>query len=344
MKTAMSLAALSALSCLAETPPAKDLNRFTASARLTFNVKVGFSDGGGLPPSSLAGPAVGNGVNRDYDDGYVRIDSEGNAGGLTWNWGYRDASQIAGDDTLRLHSSSAPSSSYDASPDEPVPGFEVAWLRDLYAGERWAVGVKVAFGYGSLGLNDNAPVLSPVLRTTDTYSLGGIIPPGDPSLPGWQYQGTAGGPGPLIGDQPLNRTVTTVPNGALTTGERQFDADLFHWKLGPWWEGLLFPRCALHLGGGLGWSVVSSEYRFNEVTTVAGVGSFSHQGRGGATDVTVGGYVEAQLHFKVTDRSAIILGAEFQSLQSVQQNLGGRRVELDIGTAWSLQAGFSFSF
>jgi hypothetical protein len=32
-----------------------------------------------------------------YDDGFVFVDSSGNAGGFTWFWGYQNASQIQGD-------------------------------------------------------------------------------------------------------------------------------------------------------------------------------------------------------------------------------------------------------
>jgi hypothetical protein len=40
------------------------------------------------------GPAAGGGINRCYEDGYVRVDMTGNAGGYTWYWGYQYSSQI----------------------------------------------------------------------------------------------------------------------------------------------------------------------------------------------------------------------------------------------------------
>ena len=40
---------------------------------------------------------------------------------------------------------------------------------------------------------------------TDTYSLGGITPPGAP------YAGTFHGPGPIIADTPFTRTIVLVP-------------------------------------------------------------------------------------------------------------------------------------
>jgi hypothetical protein len=47
-------------------------------------------------PMTGPGPARG-GVDHFYDDGYVRVDATGNAGGQTWFWGYDTASQVQGD-------------------------------------------------------------------------------------------------------------------------------------------------------------------------------------------------------------------------------------------------------
>lgn len=42
------------------------------------------------------GPATGGGIDRFYDDGFVRLDLAGNSGRYTWFWGYEDTSQIQG--------------------------------------------------------------------------------------------------------------------------------------------------------------------------------------------------------------------------------------------------------
>jgi hypothetical protein len=42
------------------------------------------------------GPATGGGVDRFYDDGFVRVDATGNPGGYTWFWSYENATQIQG--------------------------------------------------------------------------------------------------------------------------------------------------------------------------------------------------------------------------------------------------------
>ena len=49
------------------------------------------------------GPPIGGRLNRCYDDGYVYVDSTGNAGGYTAYWGYQESAQIV-DHFLLLHS------------------------------------------------------------------------------------------------------------------------------------------------------------------------------------------------------------------------------------------------
>ena len=64
-----------------------DMDRFTLGARLPFNVSAKFGFQGGYLPGTNPGPGSGSGLNRNYDDGYVRVDADGNAGGVTWYWG-----------------------------------------------------------------------------------------------------------------------------------------------------------------------------------------------------------------------------------------------------------------
>src|SRR5580704_4143227 len=74
-------------------PDQPNPNWFSLGPSLSLNLNVRFKD---LP----AGSAGGN--HGGYVDGYVLQDSSGNAGGLTWNWGYNNASQVQGN-TLTLH-------------------------------------------------------------------------------------------------------------------------------------------------------------------------------------------------------------------------------------------------
>ena len=160
---------LTALSCVAADPEEARLNRFTFGMRLDWNVGVTFSGIGGIPPVSSPGVPGIAGINRTYDDGFVRVDSEGNAGGLTWNWGYRDASQLSVPGSLRMSSHEGiPSGSSKPDTGDPQLGFEAAWLRELGNGQYWRAGFKGAFGVSGLNVEDRAVVASHLQKTTDS--------------------------------------------------------------------------------------------------------------------------------------------------------------------------------
>lgn len=110
-----------------------------------------------LSPHGVIGPASGL-ADRFYDDGFVRVDSSGSAGGYTAFWGYAAASQVS----------------------SGVQG-------------------TIAFHYTNIVGNQMTVV-------TDTYSLGGLVPPPAP------YAGSFSSfPGqPLLQASSLTRTVMVV--------------------------------------------------------------------------------------------------------------------------------------
>ena len=59
-----------------------------------FNVKARFNVNGQFNLNSQAGPTGVSGANHIFNDGYVKVDATGDAGGQTGYWGYQSASQI----------------------------------------------------------------------------------------------------------------------------------------------------------------------------------------------------------------------------------------------------------
>jgi hypothetical protein len=169
-------------------------NRFGLSYRPGFNISASFRRLGFFAPQTNPGPSTGP-ADRFYDDGYVRPDS-GTAPGLTWFWGYENNSQVPGDNTIQYHSSSSPGTgSSDDNDGNPQQGIELSYDRYLgKVGKRASWGLGAAFNYNNVTIEDDSPVVSSVQQLTDTYGLGGVIPPEAP------YNGTFAGPGPLIGD------------------------------------------------------------------------------------------------------------------------------------------------
>jgi hypothetical protein len=119
------------------------------------------------------GPATGGGINRCYDDGYVRVDITGNADSYTSYWGYQNSSQIQS-------------------------GFLVFYSRT----------------------NLNADTVQVL---TDTYDLDGIFPPSAP------YSGTFQGPGPLIHDTPVSRSISVIKLPVLSIKSTTTNSVIIRW-------------------------------------------------------------------------------------------------------------------
>lgn len=338
------VASVAVLPCGAAEPYAtENPNRFEARALLGFGVRSSIGGIGNLPGSDPAPQGQGGGIDRNYDDGFVRVDSEGNAGGLTWYWGYNHAAQVPGDGTLRFHSLSARGDGQiSANQEAPALGTEVSWLRDLRRGHSWSFGTKLAFGYTGYEFKEAAQSPS-VLRTlTDTYSLGGIVPPGDPSQGAPQYQGSFDLPGPVIGELPATRTVLTSP--VLTSGDYSLDANLWSFKAGSWIELPLGERFAAQFGAGLAFAVVSAELRYEESYSGGEASDLSYSGTQSSSQVVFGGYLEAQIRYSITERVAFTAAAQFSPLTSYNETLASRSVEIEFGTAWAVNLGFSVRF
>ena len=82
-------------------PPAPSPDRIGLSYRMGFNAPVSFKTpvsikGFGGNPAPSAPRYTPDGDRYNYDNGYVLVDSTGNAMGYTRYWGYDSASQVSG--------------------------------------------------------------------------------------------------------------------------------------------------------------------------------------------------------------------------------------------------------
>jgi hypothetical protein len=340
------MVALAVLPVAAESIASDGPNRFQATALLGFGAKSTIGGPEALVPGgSPAGPEAGGGIDRNYDDGYVRVDSEGNAGGITWYWGYRNASQVPGDGTLRLNSVSATGGgSVSVDQDKPALGTEIAWLRDLRRDHSWAFGTKLAFGYTGYEFESSGTVSASQSRITDIYSLGGIVPPGNGTGTGYQYQGSYDLPGPVIDEVPTHREVVTNPSAMRASGTRSLDANVWSFKAGPWVELPLGQRFSAQAGAGLAFALVAADLSYNETVSVTGSDDVRHSGGGSASEVVFGGYVETSLNTHLTERLDLVVGAQFMPLTSFEESIAGRPVEIEFGTAWAITLGLSYRF
>lgn len=342
-KIALSTAAIvsgAILSCYAQGNGSTDsTDRVSLSYRAGFNINAKFTGLGGFPAQTDPGPASGAGLNRRYDDGYNLLDSAGNAGGLTWNWGYSGASgQLPGNDTLVMHSSSSAATAASKDRDgDPQHGFELAINHRLGTAENASWGVEFAFNFTDITVKDSQKLSAPVQQIQDAYSLGGIVPPLAP------YSGSFGGPGGMISDSP-NRTTATIPDGASITGHRDIDANLFGWRLGPYVDVPLGRSFFLTLSGGLSVAYITSDFNFNNTVSISGLGSVNHAGSTSDSDWLVGAFLGGTLSWKVTEAFSVFGGAQYQYAGDFAQSVSGATAHLDLSATIFVSAGLSYSF
>src|SRR5258706_1656211 len=167
----------------------------------------------GLGNGNVTGP------NYQFDDGYVKVDDTGNAGGFTSFWGYDNASQhpAAAPGTLLFHSSSAYSTptSQVQRDDTPYVGFDMAYGGTFGQWHGARLGWEFGMGFVPISITDGRNL--PAVFTTGTYA---VSVPSDPNtrsaivLPQPGYRGGSSGVGPVIGATPSGPAID-VANGTI---------------------------------------------------------------------------------------------------------------------------------
>jgi hypothetical protein len=312
-------------------PKEESLNRFGISFGMSFNATVDFKHFGAFaPPTSSRLTPDGDPFN--YDDGYVLTDSSGNLLGYTRYWGYDSSSQVPGDGTILMHRASSTGGTAKDRDDDPQLGFEFTYNRELGRNEKLRWGLEAAFGYMNVSVNDSHPI--PLTRLTDAYPLGLVVPPPAP-----YYHGANLSPegNPVIGATPVTSTAGNVL--ASLTGPRNFDADLYEFRLGPYLEIPLGRKWAVTLSGGLALVDVNSDFSFKEtfgISPVAGSGSHS--------DLLVGGYAASNISYKLNEAWGLFTGVQFHVVGNYSHRESGRTAVLNLGETVFLVFGASYSF
>jgi hypothetical protein len=181
------------------------------------------SSSGTGPGSEVAAPSAGF-VDREYADGFVKPDEgtdddQSFISGLTWNWGASDCqSQYSGgkmefrtdmarwEETVTSASSASGSGSGSDSDKDSLVGVELMGGWTFLDDGKFDAAIDAGFRYyGSGDLTSRAKYGESVTTTTtrneyryvDKYDASGWT-----SVPIGAYEGTAGGPGRLIGATP----------------------------------------------------------------------------------------------------------------------------------------------
>jgi len=144
-----------------------------------LNIKVEFKKLGGFAPLANPGPDTGSTFNRSYDNGsYNKVDISGNAGGMTWYWGYENPGQLQGN-AIVMQSVSSPNNVVSKNrEDDPQHGVELTYSRELYRDKKWRLGMETALGYTKVSVSDSRTLKGTVNHITDAFALPeGVVAP-----------------------------------------------------------------------------------------------------------------------------------------------------------------------
>jgi len=307
-------------------------NRLNIAARFGFNVRATLRN---LGAPVAAGPA--------FDDGFVRRDISGNAGGKTTYWGYLNNNQVVGNN-LEMHSATSPRDGTSQSfTDSPQTGFELSYGRELgrfklFGRDNTVWGVEGGFGSMDFSVKHTDTLAGNTLRTTTTFGLGGILPPVAP------FAGTYTGPGPLLDATSNGASVSSVV--ASSTMTAKVDALLYGVKVGPFLEVPLFKRVSLQLGAGLALLNAEADLIFGDQVTVGGSGGSPALWADKYTksEWIVGAYGRATVAYAFSDAISLFLGAQYEHLGNLEVRGPGRQATLELGSTIEAMAGIRFSF
>jgi hypothetical protein len=328
-------------------------NGLTLSGRLGFNISARFKGNASGLPTFDPTRFTPNGDAYNYDDGYVLVDSSGNFGGQTWYWGYDNSALYPGgqisngttfpENTILMNRSTADGSfSSPSTGDDAVPGFELSYSRRLGALGSGSWGLEIAANWQSFTIKDSSTFYGRAMRVTDIYPFTpGTTPP--TATPDNPYQGSYGDEGFLLGDTPIGSTTTTVPGGATISGKRQFEADLWGFRFGPYLSFPLWKKLNLSISAGVAVGLLDSQASWSDTVTVAGKSVLS-KGSGDDFAVLFGGVGAANLSWDFNDHWSATAGVQYQYLGTYEAEFGKRSVEVDLSETFFLQLGASYRF
>ena len=336
---------------LIEQPANTHLNQFRVSARMGYNISARLDNLGVPAGQSFPQPPPPKDPTKHfqsatgvtYVDGYVGIDESGNAPlpgetqGRTFYWGFARQNQIADlnqdgtADTLLLTHSASGSLLHDFKND-PQPGLEISYARQL--GQRAdgsTLGIEAAFSYTSLDLNSHG-IADPRVLGVDAFSLGNppIVPPSVVPYTGpFQLEPPFGAPS--IYDTPTHLPVSV---------DASFDAAIYGFKLGPYFEFPLAKRLAFALSGGFSLLIADTELRIQQ----SGPGLASGSARESSLGVLPGCYAAGRLSLTASDSVNMFTGLQYESNGHHTQSLAGKRLDIDFWNALYWTFGVSYSF
>jgi len=306
-----------------------------------FNVKTSY----GAQSASL--PSLGALSNRIYLDGYNSVDSsndvgEGGAGlaSRTGNFGYQSNSQVntsAG--TLALHNYSLPSGSYFSTGNQNgKASFEVNYKLSLKSNNPFKLGLELRAADVSFNATSTSSAAANLNLVTDTYQLGGVVPPVAP------YSGpyTVTAFTPRIGDTPTRSTQTVA---GTDQGTRSLSLKGTLIRLGGTAKWVYEDKSSLVIHGGPASISLSGNYSLKESFSSSSIsGALNVAGSGSRNKQILGYYYGATADLKVSDHWRVSAGLDFVNLGHDTLSGSTSYARVDLTQAMTVHGDLNYRF
>jgi hypothetical protein len=310
-----------------------------------FGADARFAGLGGWQSPNPVPPATGT-TDRFYDDGFNRIDDTGNANNLTSYWGYQNEAQYdpSGGGSIAM-------SIFNSRRTGPDGDDDTGWGGEIFAyramgnlsgptrsGATW--GMRLGFHVNDFSFGSRGNLTTSVNVLTDTYGLGGAVPPDPP------FSGSPSGFGNALLDGQPARSTFVQTTGLV--GSRDFDVTLFGFSAGPYLEFPLTERFAVRAEGGLSLAVAHGKYFHTSATTIAGLpaGTATQVSSGSSRETSLlpGLYLGASGVLRINPQLNAHVGLRYQLYDTFETRAGGSEAKLDFSQAVMLTVGASFAF
>jgi len=325
-----------------------DARFHTGSRSQNYALPMMFGGDNSRTPGS--GSRSGRG-SRSYDNGFVFADASGSVDGLTWFWGYQDASQIQNGQLVfsngggkaretQSHASYTPGGGFAEEIEEGGPYVQLEYMMGLNDSGSIAWGPQLGFSFIDFDLANTSSTFAAGqsfsdfdVTTTDRYDLGGIIAPLAP------YNGTPGGPGPLIRNTPSSRSATykeTDSGSVLFFNKVRESLDVEMYTFSPG-ISIEFRKNALYLNAaaGLAINVVNWEAHNHETL-------YMSKNRGEAkavkkwhdresdTDILFGAYLQGTVGAQLTEKVSVSAFGRYDWNQDLHGSVGPSSFDADL--------------
>ncbi len=327
------------------TDPAKESPwRVGAGYAQLLGLKTEFRGLGRSASPNVVQP-LGSGLDRQYDNGFVKLDSSGNAGGETWNWGYESAGQYnaAGGGSISYSITESLANAQVDENDGGHPGVELFAYYDMGAASMlggsvpnstW--GFRFGLQYSQVGISNHNLLRTGLSTTNDSFNLGGTIAPLAP------YSGSFTGPGPLLEDSPT-RSVSLDGFG-LVGGSRDLELDLTILSLGSYLEIPVTEKFHILYEAGLSLGVAAGSYGFVSDTTIDGLGTQRSRGSNSETEFLPGVYMAVGASYEIDESWSIVSSARYQYMSNFDVRAGDSESTISFDSAFVLSFVFVHQF